>query len=312
VLILGFFTVINDIYKLFQFYLYIYMSFVRSASGTIRKKKRNPLTQRLTQRLTGMSLNKKIKEVHALTLRNSNTSNWPILQPTEEDCSIDFMAAEDESREYSISSESAIDSYENKNKDIPNYHLPEPSCKQVVFGLNEDLARYYEHNQKNKEKRSEGKEIEFGDFIILCVKDWTIELNQLFLSCAQKNMLKNMCSGLPPIRILQPKNPETLIKIINDENKFVKRITVAEFQSIYKSLFNLNYNKLKKNELFETNDDYTYDILFMYPEEDSYVGGKHKTRKHKTRKHKARKNKARKHKTRKHKARKHKARRVHK
>ena len=268
------------------------MSFVRSASGTIRKR-RNSLTQRLTQRLTGMSLNKKIKQVNALTLRNSNTSNWPILQPTEEDCSIDFMAAEDESREYSI-----LNAPLNKNKDIPNYHLPEPSCKQVVFGLNEDLARYYEHNQENKNKRSEGKEIEFGDFILLSVEYWTIEANQLFLSCAQKNMLKDMCSGLPPIRILRPKNPETLVKKINDENEFGNRITVAEFQSIYKSLFNLNYNKLKKNELFETNDDYTYDILFMYPEEDSYVGGKHKTKKHKTKKHKARKHKTRKHKTR--------------
>jgi len=242
-----------------------------------------------------MSLNKKIKQVNALTLRNSNTSNWPILQPTYEDCSsIDFMEAEDESRGYSISSESDIDSYENKNKDIPNYYLPEPSCKQVVFGLNEDLARYYQHNQENKEKRREGKEseIKFGDFILLSVKDWTIELNQLFLSCAQKNMLKDMCSGLPPIRILRPKNPKTLVKIINDENKIGNRITVAEFHSIYKYLFNLNYNKLKKNELFETEDDYTYDILFMYPE-DSYVGGKHKTRKHKTRKHKTRKHKTR-------------------
>ena len=153
------------------------------------------------------------------------------------------------------------------NPDVPRDLINEIDgygCSVVVLGLNKDLYRYFEYNNKNKNKNS--------PFTLLAVPDveWTSGLNKNYINCAIRGELASSCPS--PIFILLPK-PEYIAKLTKLKNgQSMPTITAREIQYITQRQLATPRDERFKYIKYDTGPNYSYDIIKLY-KEDSYVGG---------------------------------------
>ena len=151
------------------------------------------------------------------------------------------------------------------NPDVPRDLINEIDgygCSVVVLGLNKDLYRYFEYNNKNKKT----------PFTLLAVPDkvWTSGLNKNYINCAIRGELASSCPS--PIFILLPKQ-EYIAKLTKLKNgQSMPTITAREIQYITQRQLATPRDERLKYIKYDTGPDYSYDIIKLY-KEDSYVGG---------------------------------------
>ena len=153
------------------------------------------------------------------------------------------------------------------NPDVPRDLINEIDgygCSVVVLGLNKDLYRYFEYNNKNKNKNS--------PFTLLAVPDveWTSGLNKNYINCAIRGELASSCPS--PIFILLPK-PEYIAKLTKLKNgQSMPTITAREIQYITQRQLATPRDERFKYIKYDTGPNYSYDIIKLY-KDSSYVGG---------------------------------------
>jgi hypothetical protein len=89
--------------------------------------------------------------------------------------------------------------------------LPNKGCSQVVLGRSESLGPYY----KNEKTESN------GDFKVLSVgSNYSVELNQKYISCGIDEKLAGISNCEYPFRILIPKKNSNIC--YEDDKSFCK------------------------------------------------------------------------------------------